>query len=156
MDAPRFAAARTYPVTADAAYDALIAVPLPELFARRYGPMPPIRDVVEEPERFDTVGQHRRILLAGGGSMLETITNADRGELFAYRITELTGPLKPLVHHADGAWAFDPAGTGVRVTWSWTLPPRGAVGAPLVRGLRPFWNGYARRALETFEHLLVP
>ena len=51
--------------------------------------------------------------------------------------------MKPLVSSIDGAWEFEKAGTGVRITWRWTLLawPRGVARDAGVRadvaGLRP-------------------
>lgn len=49
-----------------------------------------------------------------------------RPDHFDYVLTEFTGAFKPLVTHVTGRWAFAPAGTGTRVTWSWTLHPTNA------------------------------
>jgi len=42
-------------------------MPLPTLFKRWYGPIPPIKEVRDQSGDWDTVGQSRRIFLTGGG-----------------------------------------------------------------------------------------
>ena len=76
--------------------------------------------------------------------MLETLTEVDRPHGFGYRLTEFTGPLKPLTERVEGRWTVEPAGTGARVTWSWRLHPRGRVGGTGMSVFAKFWPGYAR------------
>lgn len=156
MDPLTVARSRTYPVGVEAAFDRFVPLPLPEVFSRRYGPMPPIKAVVDAPPTWGEVGQTRTILLHGGGSMRETLTTVDRPRSFHYRIDQITGPMKPLVGHIDGGWAFEPAGTGVRITWTWTLHPASRSTAKLVVVISRFWQGYARQAFENLEDLLLP
>ena len=117
--------------------------------------MPPIKAVVDSPLTWGEVGQSRTILLQGGGSMRETLTAFDRPASFRYRIDQITGPMKPLVAHVDGEWAFEPCGTGVRITWTWTLHPTSGYSAPLVGVIGRFWQGYARQAFDDLEALLL-
>ncbi len=146
---------RTYPVEVEAAFDRFVPLPLPDLFSQRYGPMPPIKAVVDSPPTWGEVGQTRTILLQGGGSMRETLTDVDRPRSFRYRIDRITGPMKPLVDHVEGEWAFDPSGTGVRISWTWTFHPASRYSRPLVTVIGRFWQGYARQAFENAETLLV-
>ncbi len=71
-------ASRAYPVEVGHAFDRTIVHPLPELFRRRYGPLPPIKAVTGFTEPWSTVGQTRTIHLADGGTMLEELTAVDR------------------------------------------------------------------------------
>ena len=48
---------------------------------------------------------------------------------WGYTLSEVTGPLKPLVATVDGLWTIEEAGTGCRITWTWTVHPRGRAGA---------------------------
>lgn len=153
---PTFAQSRTYPLAVDDAFTRVIAWPLPEIFSRRYLAIPPIREVREGPASWDAVGQSRRIVLADGGTMFETLTRVDRPTAFGYTITDLTGPLAPLVESLDGTWSFEPVGTGCRITWTWDVRPRGRVGALAMPVLKRLWHGYARQALARLEGLLLP
>jgi hypothetical protein len=153
---PTFSASRTYPLAVDDAFARVLAWPLPEIFSRRFLAFPPIREVREAPPTWDTVGQTRRIVLADGGTMLETLTRVDPPTGFGYAITDLTGPLAPLAESLDGTWSFEPAGTGCRITWTWDVRPRGRVGALAMPVFGKLWHGYARQALARLEELLIP
>jgi hypothetical protein len=148
--------ARTFPVDVDRAFDVVLPTPLPELFSRRYAAIPPIREVRDQQGVWGTVGQTRTIRLADGGTLRETLTSVDRPRSFGYRITDVTGPMKPLVTELEGEWRFDPAGIGVRITWAWNVHPRGALGRAAMPVFARMWQGYARQAMEEIERLLVP
>ncbi|MDQ6642551.1 MAG: SRPBCC family protein [Actinomycetota bacterium] len=146
---------RAFPVPVDRAFDYVLPAPLEDIFDQRFGPLPPIRSV-EGPEGvWGTVGQARTIKLSDGGSMREELTDVDRPHRFGYRITELTGPLKPLAGSIDGSWRFDPVGTGVRITWEWTVHPASSVAELAMPLFGWLWKGYARQALEKIEALLL-
>ena len=146
---------RTYPLTVEQAFDALLPTPLRELFNRRYGPIPPIRSVEQPAEPWGTVGQQRTVRLADGGSMREELTRVDRPNAFGYVLSDVTGPMKPLAARVEGLWSFEPAGSGVRITWSWVVHPASAVGRAAMPVFARLWRGYARRAMERIEELLV-
>ncbi|MHA3702566.1 SRPBCC family protein [Jatrophihabitans sp. YIM 134969] len=148
------AESRTYPVSVEETFDRLLPMPLPQLFAHRFGPLPPIRST-DQDGVWGTVGQTRTIRLADGGTMLERLLDVARPHRFAYRVDTFTGALKPLVEYVDGSWTIEPAGTGSRVTWAWTLHPRGRVGAVAVPLIARFWPGYARAALGELETYLL-
>lgn len=159
MTTPRdMSLSRTYPVTVEDAFDRTLALPLPTLFRRRYGALPPIAEVRDQDGEWGTVGQTRTIVLQGpgGGSMVETLTLHDRPQAFGYRIGGITGPMKPLVSGVEGRWAFEAAGTGVRITWSWTVHPASGASARAMGAFARMWTGYARRAFEELEVALVP
>ena len=153
----RFQRSRTYPVDVQTAYDVVRPAPLEQLFCRRYGPFPPVRETRDQVGEWATeVGQTRTIVLADGGTLFERITEVDPPHAFGYTITKITGPMRPLVAQLDDRWEFTPAGTGTRVTWRWNMVPASRLLAPAMPLLHRFWNGYARQALEEAEHLLVP
>ena len=54
----------------------------------------------------------------------------------------------------EGLYAFEKAGTGTRVTWSWVLHPKGRIGAAGLPIFARMWRGYARQALEQLERSL--
>lgn len=146
---------RTVPLTPADAFARTISMPLAELFTSRSGPIPPISETREQPVTWNTVGQSRLIVLADGGTMRETLTAVDPPHSFGYDITDLTGAFKLLVSSASGRWAFDPDGTGCRVTWSWTVHPRGPIGQLAMPVFGWFWRGYARTALSQLESNLT-
>jgi hypothetical protein len=146
---------RTYPLMVEAAFDAVLPMPLEDLFNRWYGPIPSIR-ATEGPTDWGTVGQTRTVLLSGGGSMRETLTRVDRPTAFGYTLTDVKGPMKPLAASVDGLWSFDPAGTGVRITWRWTVVPGSGLGSAVLPAFARVWQGYAQRALARIEEVLLP
>jgi polyketide cyclase/dehydrase/lipid transport protein len=146
---------RTYPLTVEDAFDRLLGLPLADLFNRWYGPIPSIR-ATQGPSDWNTVGQSRTIALSGGGSMRETLTRVDRPAAFGYQLTDVKGPMKPLAASVDGLWSFDAVGTGVRISWRWSVTPGSGVGARALPTFAKVWHGYARRALDRIEELLLP
>ena len=147
-------ASRSIPVAVDVAYAAVLPMPLPRIFSRRYLALPPIAEVRDQDGEWGTVGQTRTIVLADRGRMRETLTSVTPGSSFGYDIAPVSGPLKPLVAGAQGLWAFAPVGDGVEVSWQWVVEPaRG--GALLMPVFARMWQGYARQALEEIEQALL-
>jgi hypothetical protein len=156
MTGYRVSASRSVPAALERAFDVVLTEPLPRIFSRRYGPIPPIREVSDQTgDVWGTVGQSRRIVLSDGGSMTERLTTVDRPGSFGYRISDLSGPFKALISGLDGEWTFGPAGTGTRITWSWTLYPASSVASYALPVFARLWRGYARQALEEVEKILV-
>jgi len=152
---PELQASRTYPVPVERAFDQLLPTPLPELFSRRYAALPPVREVRDQDGEWGTVGQTRTIVLADRGTMRETLLSVDRPRSFGYRISDVSGPMKPLASSIDGLWTLEEAGTGVRVTWAWTLHPASSAAGLLMPAFARMWRGYARQALDELERILV-
>jgi hypothetical protein len=145
---------RAIPVGREAAFRDMVPMPLPILFRRWYGPIPPIKDVRQTGD-WDAVGQTRTVVLTGGGSMREELTHFEPPNSFGYKLTDIKGPMAPLVGRVDGEWRFDPVGTGTEVTWRWTIHPRSALSAPALPVFGRLWRGYARQALEELSNQLV-
>ncbi len=146
---------RTFPAEVEGAFDDVLADDLTRLFSRRFAAIPPIKRVRDQAGPWITAGQTRTIALADGGRMREELLEVSRPTRFAYRISGITGPMKALASSADGAWEFEPAGTGVRITWSWTLQPAGRLGRLAMPVFRRMWQGYARQGFDNIERLLV-
>lgn len=87
--------------------------------------------------------------------MRETLVSVERPASFGYRIDQLHGPMRPLASSIDGLWAFEKAGTGVRITWAWTVRPSSTATSLLMPAFGRMWQGYARQALEELEGLLL-
>lgn len=130
-------------------------MPLPTLFRRWYGPIPPIKAVRDQTGEWERAGQSRTIVLTGGGTMRETLTAVDSPKSFSYSITGITGPMSPLLDHVEGAWIFVPHGTGTRVTRRWTLHRKSTLSAPAIPVFAKLWRGYARQSLESLSDYLV-
>jgi len=146
---------RTYPLEVADAFERLLELDLTALFDRRYAAIPPIKAVRDQDGPWLTPGQTRTIVLADGGTMREELTAVERPSRFTYRITDVTGPMKPLITSLDGAWTFEPAGTGVRISWTWTVRPAGRLGRAAMPVFARMWRGNARNAFDTIERLLI-
>lgn len=148
MDPIHVAHSQAVALSVDDAYAATLPVELPEIFRRWYGPIPAIKQIRDQVGSWATPGETRTIVLAGGATMHEQLTQLDPPSSFSYQLTKITGPFGVLVDHVDGRWAFAAAGAGTQVTWSWTLHPRSGRTRPGVVLLGSLWKGYARRSLD--------
>lgn len=148
------ARSRTFPFPVEQTFDFTIGVPLPELFAHWFGPLPPVASV-DGPEPWDTAGLARTVRRAGGGTMYEELLTVERPVQFTYRLDRITGALRWLASSVDGTWRFEPIGTGTRIEWSWTIHPASKTAGSMLPGLRWLWQGYARQSLERLEQLMA-
>jgi hypothetical protein len=146
---------RAIPVAPEQLFRDMVPMPLPTLFHRWYGPIPPIKAVRDQTGDWDAVGKSRTVVLSGGGSMREQLTSYDEPRSFGYTLSEVKGPMAPLVDHVEGLWSFEPVGTGTKVTWRWTIHPRSAFTAPALPVFGRLWLGYARQSLEELSNQLV-
>jgi hypothetical protein len=147
---------RTYPLTVEQAFDGVLPLPLDAMFDRRYGPIPRIKSVDGPADRpWASVGQTRTIRLADGGGMREELTRVERPHAFGYVLTGISGPMAPLAERVEGLWEFEPVGTGTRITWSWVVHPKSALGRIAMPTFARLWRGYAARGLQRIEELLV-
>lgn len=141
----------------EVAFDRVLGDPLPELFDRGHLLLPAI-DATERlagGERWGTeVGQSRRIRLADGGSMVETVRTRAAPSGVTYAMSDLTGPFATLFDGVLGEWTFEQAGPGTRVTWRWRLRPRNLVGRLATPLIAAMWQGYAAKALERIRQAL--
>src|SRR5690348_12496731 len=92
---------RVVPVAVDKAFHGTMPIPLPELFAHWYGPIPPIKDVRDQTGAWDAAGQSRTVVLVGG-SMREQLTGVDPPRSFDYRLSEIKGPMAALIESVSG------------------------------------------------------
>jgi uncharacterized protein YndB with AHSA1/START domain len=146
---------RAIPVPIEEAFTGVLAMPVARVFRRRYLALPPIQEVRDQSGDWSHAGETRRLHTSDGGTMLETLTEVVPPRRFAYRLSQVTGPLKPLTQDVEGEFAFEPAGTGTMVTWRWTVHPRSGAAAVPLRALGRMWRGYARQALEELETELL-
>ena len=146
--------AATFPVPVERAYDVVLSAPLDQIFRRRFWAIPPIVGVRDQVGEWGTPGQTRTIVMADKGTLREELTHAQRPDSFGYVISQVTGPMKPLVSSAEGHWAFTPEGEGTRITWAWTVHPRSAVAALAMPVFARLWRGNARQGFDELGTLL--
>lgn len=151
----RVARSVTVPVDPEFAFAKVLDLDLVSAYRRRYAAVPPIRAVRGQDGPWGTVGQTRTVQLSDGGSMNERLLTVTAPREFTYEMTDIKGLLAPLATRVDGRWTIAPAGTGTEVTWSWTVQPRGFLGAAALPAFGRMWLGYARQALEEISAQLV-
>src|ERR1019366_6232956 len=145
---------RAIPVEVQHAFDGTLSIPLPAIICRRYALLPPIKQVRGQIGTWGQVGQVRTVVTSDGGTMREVLTDVDTPHSFSYQLTDITGPMRPLVDNIDGRWEFTSKGTGTLITWRWTLDPRG-LGTPFMPLIIKMWLSYAKQALEQLSELLL-
>ncbi|GAA1483046.1 SRPBCC family protein [Gordonia sinesedis] len=147
--------ARTIPVAVEQAFAETLTVSLPAIFRRWYGPIAPVSSADGPYDVWGTVGQTRVVRQVGGGSMREELVAVDAPRSFAYRLTDITGPLAPLVDHIDGRWDFAPVGTGTEITWTWRVFPTSRAASVTMPVFARLWRGFARQGLEDLAEVLL-
>jgi Polyketide cyclase / dehydrase and lipid transport len=145
---------RAIPVDIQRAFAVTLPVPLTTIFCRRFALLPPIKEVRGQEGPWGQVGQMRVVVTTDGGTMRERLADVNAPHSFAYRLSDITGPMRPLVASIEGRWEFVPAGTGTLITWRWTLHPR-TLGSPFIPLISRMWRSYARQALEQLSDLLL-
>jgi hypothetical protein len=145
---------RAIPIELARAFELTLPMPLTSVFSRRYGLLPPVKEVRGHEGVWGEVGQSRTVVTSDGGTMRELLTEVDAPHLFSYRLNEISGPMRPLVDSIDGRWEFVTYGTGTLVTWRWTLHPK-SLGTGVLRPIVWMWRSYARQALELLSEQLV-
>jgi len=145
---------RAIPVELRHAFEGTLPVPLTSIFCRRFALLPPISAVREQRGVWGEAGQTRVVVTSDGGTMREQLVTVDPPHSFSYRLSEITGPMRPLVDSIDGTWEFEPKGTGTLVTWRWRLRPT-RIGVYAMPPVTAMWRTYAARALERLSDLLL-
>jgi hypothetical protein len=135
----------------DVAFQTLVDAPLEDLFPTRSGAIPRVQRVESQQGAWGSVGQTRTVVLADGSRNLETLVSVSPPSDYRYTLTELTGPMRPLVRQVDGRFTFEPHGAGTRATWSWELH----LTHPVVRLVLPVvaasWRRMARNMWARFS-----
>ena len=144
----------TVPLPQDQAYRLALTAPLAEVFHRRHLLLPPVTEVRDQRGVWGSgVGQTRTVVTTDRGTMQEELTVLEPDERFGYVLSRITGPMKPLVSHIEGLWTMSPAGDGTTITWAWTIHPRSALTAPVVRLIGAMWHTYAAQGLRELDRL---
>src|ERR1700734_1159101 len=144
---------RAIPIELQRAFDVTLPMALTTVFSRRYFLLPPVKEVRGQDGVWGHVGQTRTVVTTDGGTMRELLTEVDAPHSFSYCLSDITGPMRPLVNAIDGRWEFVPMGTGTLITWRWNLHPKG-LGAGVLRPIASMWRSYARQALELLSEKL--
>jgi hypothetical protein len=136
------------PAPADFSWDVALQTP-PPAFYKRFGPLPAVVGVQNQPETWDKAGYTRTLLLSDGGSVVETVTDSERGAFFGYDLSEFQKLFGHLVEGARAEWTFTPDGAGTRIRWSYEFHAKPGR-AWIVRAIVSlFWARYMRRVLPS-------
>ncbi|WP_423795846.1 SRPBCC family protein, partial [Mycobacterium tuberculosis] len=89
------------------------------MFALGHGLIHQSRRSGIETGAWDSVGQGPvSSRWSAAGAVREELTSVDPPRSFGYTLTDIKGPLAPLVALVEGKWSFAPADTGTTVTWA--------------------------------------
>jgi hypothetical protein len=148
-------ASAVVPAAPERAYDAVVSSPLERLLGKRSGPIPPVvrTEGADSGPWGSSIGQTRTIVLGDGGRLLETLVETDRPAAYGYRLSDVRGPMRPLVRTVEGRFTFVPEGAGTRVTWSWRLHLTAAPVRLLMPVFGVFWRRSARDAFAQVAEL---
>jgi hypothetical protein len=105
---------RAIPIELQRAFELTLPMPLTAIFSRRYGLLPPVKQVRGQDGVWGKVGQSRTVVTTDGGTMRELLTEVDVPHSFNYRLSEISGPMRPLVDSIDGR-------LGIRQVRHWDL-----------------------------------
>src|ERR1700722_13197919 len=106
---------RAIPIELSRAFELTLPMPLTAVFSRRYGLLPPVKEVRGHEGVWGRGGETRTVGTTDGGAMRELLTEVDAPHSFSYRLDEISGPISPLVTSIDGQWEFTPYGTGTLI-----------------------------------------
>lgn len=127
-------------------WDVALQTP-PPAFYPSFGPLPAVVGVQNQPATWDRVGYTRTLLLSDGSSVVETITDSERGASFGYDLSDFTKLFGSLVSGARAEWTFVSERSATLITWSYVFHARPGRDW-LVRAIVSlFWARYMRRVL---------
>ena len=134
-----------------------ILVPIdPARFYPKFGPIPATVAVREQSGPWDSVGQTRKLMLADGGHVIETITDVEKPQagsaFFAYELTDFQKLFKLLVDHGRAEWTYTETPDGTLVHWTYTFVPRKNRGWAVGLIVRLWWGRYMSEVLPEIVH----
>jgi len=130
-----------------------VLVPIdPARFYPKFGPIPATVAVREQSGPWNEVGQTRKLILADGGHVIETITDVENEAFFAYELTDFQKAFKLLVHHARAEWTYTATPDGTLVHWTYTFVPRKNRGWAVGLIVQLWWGSYMRAVLPEIIH----
>lgn len=134
---------RTLSVPVQRAFDVVVAEDVLPHVLHRWGPVPAVVGTRDLSGPWDTPGSERTVVLAGGGTVRETVQVWERPARFVYRVDRFQGLMGRLVDHAIGEWWFSPQGSGSAFRWRYTFQAR-RLGWVVSVFARTAWAGYMR------------
>ena len=119
-----------------------------------YGLVPGVASTSDVSGPWDRPGSTRTVHLLDGSTVREGLTDYDRPDFFAYRVSDPSFSLKHLMSHARGQWWFIAAEGGTLAKWTYTFHAKNALTAiPLRLFVGTQWKGYMNVCLNKIvEH----
>lgn len=118
-------------------------------FFRGFGPIPAIRSIEYLPGSTPNIGGRRTVTLADGSTLDEEVLAYSPPHGHAYRVSGFPPPLSRLTREARGAWTFEPATTGTRLSWHYTYELTSPLAWPAgVVVVKVLMRGAMQRALR--------
>ncbi len=116
---------------------------------QKHGPLPAIVNVDGHDQPWSAIGQIRTHTLSDRSSVREELVGFTPNQTFAYRLSNFSGALAPLVNDAKAEWHFTTTGeNSTQIDWTYIFNPRGPIAEPVVWFLvKLFWPGYLKSAL---------
>jgi len=124
----------------------------PSRFYPKFGPIPATVAVREQTGPWNVVGQSRKLILGDGGHVVETITDVDEPNFFAYELTDFQKLFKLLVDHARAEWTFTEVEDGTLVSWSYEFFAKPRCGWAVKLIVARAWEPYMRSVLPEIVH----
>jgi hypothetical protein len=124
----------------------------PARFYPKFGPIPATVAVRDQTGPWNVVGQSRRLILADGGHVIETITDVREDDFFAYELTDFQKLFRLLVDHARAEWTFSEQDGGTLVHWTYAFTARRGWGWAVALIVRLAWEPYMRQVLPEIVH----
>ena len=124
----------------------------PSRFYPKFGPIPATVAVREQTGPWNVIGQSRKLILGDNGHVVETITDVDEPNFFAYELTDFQKLFKLLVDHARAEWTFTEVEDGTLVSWTYEFFPRPRWGWAVRLIVARAWEPYMRQVLPEIVH----
>jgi hypothetical protein len=113
-----------------------------------FGPLPAVITTTHHGS-WQEAGDARTVTFSDGSTACEVITDHHAPDVYAYRLTKLSGVLGHLAQHADSAWHFTADGASTRCEWSFTFIAKPGRGTVIRLALLPVWTAYMRKVLRS-------
>ncbi len=148
---------QTFSVPRERLFDFIVAEDVLPKVLTGYGPLPAVVSTRDVSGPWDQPGSWRHVVLADGGTAREQVTEFDRANYFAYRVSEFTFAVRYLATHATGQWWFDEPRAGeTRVRWTYTFYAKNAISAiPLKVFTTLLWRGYMQVCMDQTRKLMA-
>jgi Polyketide cyclase / dehydrase and lipid transport len=135
------------PTPIKATYDFVGSID-PTKYYRRFGPLPAVKEVLDQKGTWNKVGSTRRLLLSDWGHVREKITDANSPTFFAYDSHDFQKIFGHLVYGSRAEWSFTAVAGGTSIHWNYSFHPRPKMTPAVEVIVGVFWAPYMRKVLR--------